>query len=99
MHALSIRFHLPSTTDWNATRQLMLQRAALYRNVDGLVSKAFVLNPASGEYGGNYVWESKEAAQAFLSSELFQGAVRKFGQPTVNEYEVVTYLEHGALVA
>lgn len=99
MHALSIRFRLPSNTDWDATRQLMHQRAALYSNVDGLISKAFLLNPRTGEYGGNYVWESSEAARAFLSSELFQGAVRKFGQPVVSEYEVVAYLEHGAMVA
>ena len=99
MHALSIRFHLPRTTDWNSIRELMHQRASLYSNVRGLLSKAFLLNSESGEYGGNYVWESKEAAEAFLSSELFQGAVKKFGEPAVSRHEVVVYLEHGAVIA
>jgi len=36
MHALSIHFHLPQDTDWQAIRQLMRERAELYSGVEGL---------------------------------------------------------------
>ena len=94
MYALSIRFILPAGTDWDSMRSLLKQRAELYLNVPGLISKAFILNPESSEYGGNYLWESREALEAFLNSELFAGAVHKLGQPQqINIYEVVAYIE------
>ena len=89
MYALSIRFVLPETTDWEAMRQLARDRAPMYEGLAGLVTKAFVLDPETREYGGNYVWESAEAADAFLVSALFQGAVAKLGEASeVRRYEV-----------
>ena len=98
MHALSIRFHLPQDTDWRAIRQLMRERAGLYGGVEGLVSKAFVLNAQTCEYGGNYVWRDQAAADAFLQSPLFQGAVKRFGPASVHRYDVAAYLHHGEVV-
>ena len=99
MIAASIRFILPDGTDWKAMRELMNQRAALYHDVRGLRSKAFVLNPATREYGGNYVWESREALDAFLRSELYLGAVKKLGQPQeVKIYDVPAYVDNPSVV-
>jgi hypothetical protein len=98
MHALSIRFHLPQDTDWQAIKQLMRERAELYTGVEGLVSKVFILNSETGEYGGNYVWRDPEAAEAFLKTALFQGAVKRFGAPAIHRYDVAAYLDHGKVV-
>jgi hypothetical protein len=98
MHALSIRFHLPQDSDWQAIRQLMRERAELYSGVEGLVSKAFILNPETCEYGGNYVWRDREAAEAFLKTALFQGAVKRFGAASIHRYDVAAYLDHGEVV-
>ena len=51
----------------------------MYAGLPGLRSKAFVLDEGSGEFGGNYIWETRTALDAFLNSELFQGVVSKFG--------------------
>lgn len=89
MHALSVRFVLPETTDWDEMRQLARDRAPMYEGLPGLVAKAFVLDPETREYGGNYVWESTEAMDAFLASDLFQGAIAKLGEASeVRRYEV-----------
>ena len=99
MIATSIRFILPEGTDWKAMRELMKQRAALYHDVRGLRSKAFVLNPERREYGGNYVWDNREAFDAFLRSELFLGAVKKLGEPQeVKIYEVPAYVDNTSVV-
>ena len=99
MIATCIRFYLPKTTDWKAMRELMVQRAALYNDVPGLRSKAFVLNPESGEYGGNYVWDTRKAFDAFLRSDLYLGAVKKLGQPQeVKIYEVPAYVDNPSVV-
>lgn len=80
------------------TVRFQLDRAHLYSGLTGLHCKAFVLDEASGEYGGHYVWENRAALDTFLESELFQGAVTKFGSPQVHVHEIVAYLERGAVV-
>lgn len=98
MYALSIRFVLPEGTDFDAMRALLRERAGVYRDVPGLVSKAFLLNAETREYGGNYVWELREDAEAFLRSELFQAAVQKLGEPReLRGYEVQAYVDRGSL--
>jgi len=100
MIATTIRFFLPKGTDWKAMGELMKQRAALYHDVHGLRSKAFVLNPDTREYGGNYVWDSREAFDAFRRSELYLSAVKKLGEPQeVKIYEVPAYVDNASVHA
>jgi heme-degrading monooxygenase HmoA len=100
MYALSVRFMLPADTDWDAIRQLARDRAPLYEQLPGLVAKAFVLDPDTREYGGNYVWDSSEAIDAFLDSDLFRGVVEQVGEPAeVRRYEVPAYLERSTAAA
>lgn len=97
MIAATIRYVLPENTDWNATRSLMQERAALYLEMPGLISKAFVFDPKTREYGGNYVWENREALERFLDSEIFKGAVKRFGEPEIRTHEMAVYLDRGTL--
>jgi heme-degrading monooxygenase HmoA len=96
MVTMTTRFSLPASTDWKVLRATILERARLYEGMAGLRSKAFVIDEASREYGGNYLWESREAAEAFLASETFRGAAAKYGAPNVRIHEVVAYVEGAA---
>lgn len=98
MYALTVRFRLPPATDWKALRTTIAERARMYEGMPGLRSKAFVLDESAGEYGGNYVWESRAAIEAFLRSEPFRGAVERFGAPDVRIHEVIACLEGGKVI-
>ena len=98
MVSSTIRFVFPEGTDWDAVRALLRERANLYLDMPGLISKAFLFDPATREYGGNYVWESAEALRAFLDSAMFAAAVERFGTPTVAIHEIAAYIEHGVVV-
>src|SRR4051812_19124023 len=99
MYAMTAVFTMPEETDWDALRETARQRAeALYLDLPGLKSKAFIINPDARLYGGQYVWETRAATEAFLASEIFAGAKAKFGHPTIQQYEVPAYVEQGALV-
>ncbi len=95
MVTMTTRFKLPASTDWKALRATIRERAKLYDGMAGLRSKAFVVDEATGEYGANYLWESREAAEAFVASETFRGAIARFGTPDVRIHEVVAYVEGG----
>ncbi len=97
MYALTIRFVLPEDTDWSKIPDVMAERAEkLYKNVPGLVSKAFLYDPESREYGGNYVWKTREDLDAFLSSDVFKAGKQKFGEPAVlRVHKVAAYIDRG----
>ena len=97
MYALTVRFILKGSTDWSTIPDLMRQRAEiLYRNIPGLVSKAFLYDPENREYGGNYVWRTKGDLEAFLSSEIFRAAKERLGEPkTLQVHRIEAYLDSG----
>lgn len=47
--------------------------APAFAAVPGLASKVWLADPEAGVYGGVYVFESAEATDEYLSSELFAG--------------------------
>lgn len=94
LYALTSHFAMPTDADWDALRQIAQDRATtIYRNLPGLRAKAFVIDPARRVYGGHYIWESREALDAFLASPIFESSVAKFGQPEVHIYEIAAYVE------
>jgi len=96
---MTVYFSLPAGTDWAAMRDVARHRAPLYEDMAALRSKSWVMDVDQSLYGGHYVWESSDAAEAFLGSELFQGFVAKFGAPKISTYEVVACVERGTVVA
>ena len=98
MHAMTVYFSLPANTDWAAMRDVARHRAPLYEDIAALRSKSWVVDVERHRYGGHYVWESAQAAEDFLTSDLFRGFVLKYGTPEIRTYEVVAYIERGAVV-
>ena len=95
MFAACFRFDVPDGADWNAMRSLMKERAKQFRSLPGLRSKAFLLDVDRREIGGNYVWETREALDAYLHSDLYLDVVRKIGEPKeLRIYEVPEYVDN-----
>src|SRR2546423_13312145 len=98
MYALTMRFTLPEATDWSKIPGLEDRARTLYRDMPGLISKAFVYDPATREYGGNYVWETREAVDAFLASAIVVRAREKFGDPVYSVHPIAVYLDRGQVI-
>ena len=99
MLASTIIFTLPKDSDWDALRARALIRAKeAYVGLAGLRTKAFILNPDTGEYGGMYIWESQADLDSFLRSDLITAAAEKLGQPVVHTYEIPAYIENHTLL-
>ncbi len=100
MFATTIRYPLPTGTDWEVFRQLLVRRAFdTYRFVPGLRSVALVLSPERGEVGGNFVWETQDDAEAFLRSDAFRATLAQLGDPSVLERgEIGAYIGDGDLL-
>lgn len=46
--------------------------ADAFAELPGLLAKVWLADDASGTYGGVYLWESREAMEAYQGSELFR---------------------------
>ena len=90
---------MPADTNWEGLRQLAIRAAfEIYRSVPGLRAMAFVFSPEQGQFGGDYVWETQDHAEAFLRSAAWRSAVSLYGEPHVERAEVCAYVEDGDLV-
>lgn len=99
MIAATVIFKVPMDSDWDTLRERARVRAKeAYLGLKGLRVKAFVLNTSTGEFGGMYIFETREDLDAFLQSDLIGTAAAKLGEPAVHVYEMPAYIEHGALV-
>ena len=72
MHIQVINFNLEGITraEYDAVCNDL---AGTFAAVPGLVSKHWLADDENNTYGGVYIWESEEALQSYLASDLFAG--------------------------
>lgn len=69
--------------------------AGRFRGLPGLLSKHYLHEPASGLFGGMYVWESREAAEAFYTPEWRAAIARAYGsEPMVRIFDVPLVIDN-----
>lgn len=71
------------------------ERIDQYRAIEGLRQKYYVHDEATGEVGGLYIWDSKDALDEFQESELratIAEAYQVIGKPRVERFRIVEVL-------
>lgn len=91
MIAMQYTIWLAGDYDLDLLRDRVARRKPLFDNVEGLLHKAYLFNPDQAIYAPFYVWQSDDAARAFLTSDLFGDLVETFGRPRVRCWGVVAY--------
>ena len=81
-------------TELNETAFLEVarDRGPAFREVPGLLQKYFVKFDTPGQYGGVYLWETRDAMQSYRASALAQTvgeAYRVIGETEVESAEVL----------
>jgi hypothetical protein len=72
MQILIVNFNLDGRSE-SDDEHLCDEVAPAFADVPGLQSKVWLADRAEGIFGGVYTFESEEAADGFLASELFAG--------------------------
>ena len=66
-----------------------------FRALKGLQQKYYLQDPATQEYAGLYLWESREAFETYRDSELrktIASAYQTKGEPRIEIFNVLEYL-------
>jgi heme-degrading monooxygenase HmoA len=68
------------------------ERMPEFRQQPGLIQKYYVYEESSGEWGGIYLWDSKESAEKYLASDLRKSIAAAYeaeGAPHVDTFSVI----------
>jgi hypothetical protein len=90
VHIRIVTFHLDGI-DEDQYQQRALSIAPAFQRWPGLRAKLWLADRSSNRYGGVYLFDSPDDADASRSSELFTGMVAEpaFADLTVDEFSVL----------
>jgi hypothetical protein len=88
MHAQLITYHLSDISQTEYLEQMVEPDAPILANVSGLISKVWLADEGKNTFGGFYLWESKEAMDTFMQSDLVAAVVSR---PFVTDVSSVDY--------
>lgn len=88
MHAQIITYQLGDISQADYLTKMVEPDAPVIANVNGLISKVWLSDVEKNSFGGFYLWESKEAMEAFMHSDLVKAVVSR---PFVKNVSSVDY--------
>ena len=77
MHAQVITYQLNDISQADYLEQMVEPDAPILSNVKGLISKVWLSDIDKNTFGGFYLWESKEAMETFMHSDLVKAVVSR----------------------
>ncbi len=90
MHIQIVNFQLKDITAIDF-QKLCDELAPTFAGLDGLISKVWLANEETNTYGGVYLWESREAMDAYKAGEIYAsiGANPALVNVTATDFEVI----------
>ena len=95
MIAVLVSWELESPIFREALIEKFQARRALYDGMSELYFKAYWIDEDRGEYGGFYLWESREAAEALYTPEWIERATAHYGsRPEIRYLDVPVFVNN-----
>ena len=88
MQAQIITYQLTDISQEEYLKQMVEPDAPILANVNGLISKVWLVDEEKNTFGGFYLWETKAAMEAFMHSDLVAAVVSR---PFVKNVSSVDY--------
>jgi len=88
MHAQIITYQLNDISQAEYLKKMVEPDAPILANVNGLISKVWLADEEKNTFGGFYLWDSKDAMEAFMHSDLVKAVVSR---PFVKNVSSVDY--------
>lgn len=100
MIGLKVIFRSKNQTPESELKNLMAQLVEIYKQVPGLKRKYFLVDPKTGEVGGFYAFESQEALDVYLKSDVYKNVVvsNSQGEPKVETFVIMAATDDGVLL-
>lgn len=73
MHVQIINFHLAASASEQDYRNHAESIAPAFAGLPGLLSKTWLANSETNTYGGVYLWNDREAMEAYKHTDIYKG--------------------------
>ena len=77
MQAQIITYQLKDISQEEYLKQMVEPDAPILANVNGLISKVWLVDEEKNTFGGFYLWKTKAAMEAFMHSDLVAAVVSR----------------------
>lgn len=77
MHAQMITYKLQDISEEDYVAKMVAPDGPILAAVPGLLSKVWLANKEKNEFGGFYLWRSREDMAAFMASDLVKAVVSR----------------------
>ena len=87
-------------SDIEQSREFFRNNVELFKTVPGLKEKYYINDPRTSARGAFLLWESKDAFEAYLKSDIWKEEVLDncIGYPDIELYELDAILTQGVLI-
>ena len=90
-----VTFRFGSNFNEAAVRKIADGARAKFEGMPGLRSKTFTFDPEKHEATNFYIWESKEAAEAFFTEKQLEQVTGLYGvRPSVQFVQIATLVDN-----
>ena len=95
-----VQFPLKEGTTLEQARDAYEGSAPKYRGLAGLARKYYLFDAAAGIGGGCYLWESREAAEAFYDDAWKRFITKRYGaEPRISYFETPVIVDNTVAAA
>ena len=100
MVILKVSFVLKTQEPEEEHKKTLEKVVPVFSQVPGLKQKYFLANPKTGEAGGIYVFESQEALDKYLRSDVWHNFVlaKAKEEPRIETFVVIAATDVGVLI-
>lgn len=88
MHIVISRFKRPDGVSEAALKEKFDASAPIYRDLDGLIAKYYLIGTDQDDAGGVYVFQSRKEADDWFTDEKIAWAEERFGKIKLEHYDV-----------
>ena len=100
MLILKVAFMMKDQTSEEEQKKTLEQLVNVFSQVPGLKHKYFISDPKTGEAGGIYTFESQQALDNYLQSNVWRDVVlaNTKGEPRIETFVVIAATDVGVLI-
>ena len=94
MITVIVSFKIPTSLTAEAVKNKFLETAPMYRDVDGLIRKNYLLDIQKHTAGGAYTFETREQADKWFDQERIDWITERYSKPELTYYDTPVLVDN-----
>ena len=94
MITVIVSFKISTDLNAEAVKEKFLETAPMYKDVDGLIRKNYLLDIEKHTAGGAYTFETREQADKWFDQERIDWITERYSKPELTYYDTPVLVDN-----